>query len=461
MTGDDLAFAGIARQAELIRAGDLSPRELVDLYLDRIERIDPTLNAFRAVFAERARAEAGQAEARREAGEERPLLGVPIAVKDNVAVAGEVTALGSDAYGEPESADAEVVRRLRAAGAILIGKTHMSELALYPYTETATWGVTQNPWQRGRSPGGSSGGSGAAVAAGLVGAASASDGGGSIRIPAACCGLFGLKPQRGRVPLAPDGEHWHGLSVSGTVTRTVSDTALYLDVVSDPSQGARPFVEAAGADPGKLRIALSYKPDSPTTRLHPDVRRAVEEVAQVLRGLGHNVEERDPDIGTIDPMFAALYLRGALDEARTLPHPERLERRTRSMIRAARLISDSTLARARSAAERRGERIQALFSDFDVLLTPTLPVPTPATARFEGRSWLTNVLGAGQLVGYARVWNLTGQPAAALPTPALDDRGLPLSAQLIGRPGDEDMLISLSGQLERETRWPERRPADS
>src|SRR4051794_30729489 len=226
MVSEELAFAGIARQADLVRAGEVSSADLVELYLERITRLDPELNAFRVVFAERARAEAAQADARRGAGDSgRPLLGVPVAVKDNVNVAGEVTAMGSNAYGDPAAEDSEVVRRLRAAGAVIVGKTHMSELAIFPFTESLAWGQTRNPWDRGRSAGGSSGGSAVAVAAGMVGAAYASDGGGSIRIPASTSGLFGLKPQRGRVPLLPDLEHWHGLSAAGCGTRTGADTA--------------------------------------------------------------------------------------------------------------------------------------------------------------------------------------------------------------------------------------------
>src|SRR3984893_17228396 len=201
MNTTDLAYAGIVKQAQLIAAGEVSSRELVDLYLERIARHNPDLNAFRVVLAERARLEAQQADARRGEGSERPLLGVPIAVKDDIDVAGEVTAWGTNAHGGPADADAEVVRRLRAAGAVVIGKTNVPELTIWPFTETATFGATRNPWDLQRAPGGSSGGSAAAVAAGLIGAALGSDGAGSIRIPAAWCGLFGLKPQRGRVSL--------------------------------------------------------------------------------------------------------------------------------------------------------------------------------------------------------------------------------------------------------------------
>ena len=220
MDSIELAFAGVARQADLVRAREVSPRELVDLYLERIERINPRLNAFRVVFDERAQAEAQQAEGRAGAGDQRPLLGVPVAVKDNLDVAGEITTQGSAAAGAPAEHDTEQVRLLREAGAILIGKTNMPELAVWPWTESQAWGVTRNPWNPELSPGGSSGGSAAAVAAGLSAAASATDGGGSIRLPAAACGLVGLKTSRGRVAMDPP-DHWYGLSVAGCVSRGV------------------------------------------------------------------------------------------------------------------------------------------------------------------------------------------------------------------------------------------------
>jgi amidase len=449
-----LAFAGITRQAESVRAGEVTSAALVDLYLERIARLDPELNAFRVVFAERARTEAAQADARRAGGGERPLLGVPVAVKDNVHVAGEVTAMGSNAYGEPASADAEVVRRLRAAGAIVIGKTHMSELAIFPFTESMAWGQTRNPWDRGRSAGGSSGGSGAAVAAGLAGAAYGSDGGGSIRIPASVNGLFGLKPQRGRVSLGPYDEHWHGLSAAGALTRTVLDTALWLDTVADDSPG---FVEAASADPGRLRVALSFKPSS-LARVDGRVREAVQGVADVLRGLGHDVSEADPDYGELTPLFLPRWLAGISDDVRELPHPERLERRTRQLARMGRFVGEKGVRRARDAEDERARRINAIFDDHDVLLTPTLPSPPDRLGRFEGRSLATTIARVASMVGFTQPWNVTGQPAASIPAP-VPEGALPIGAQLIGRPGDEATLLSLSGQLERELRWPERRPA--
>src|SRR6478672_2354397 len=251
MNGDELAFVGAARQAEMVRAGEVSPKELVRLSLSRIERLDPELNAFRKVLAEKALLEAEQAEARLKAGEERPLLGVPIAIKDEVDVAGEVNTHGTDGFSEPAKEDSEMVRRLREAGAIIVGLTLLPEMAICGFSESATYGVTRNPWNPQRTPGGSSGGSASAVAAGLVPIASAGDGAGSIRIPSASCGLFGLKPSRGRASLAPLAEGWRGLAVLGCLSRNVLDTALWLDVVSGGSSEAeapplpdRPFVEA-------------------------------------------------------------------------------------------------------------------------------------------------------------------------------------------------------------------------
>src|SRR3954452_11995958 len=289
---ESLAFAGVAAQADLIRSGEVSSHELVELYLERIARLEPELNAFRVVMGERALADAKQADARRGAGEERPLLGVPIAVKDTQNVAGELTTHGTAAYGDPAAEDSELVRRLREAGAVIVGKTNTPELAIIGDTEGPAFGFTRNPWNTDRSPGGSSGGSAVAVASGMVAAATASDGGGSIRIPASNCRLFGLKPQRGRVSLMPDSEHWNGLSVLGFETRSVRDTALLLDVAAGPAPGdahtppppPRPYVEAAASAPGSLRIAVSKRPLLPGV-VDKQVKRVLQETADLLRSL--------------------------------------------------------------------------------------------------------------------------------------------------------------------------------
>src|ERR671920_1533035 len=255
MHRDELAFAGVARQAELIRSGDVTSRELVMLYLERIERLGPQLNAFRKVMSERALVDAQQADGRRGAGEERPLLGVPIAIKDVEDVTGEVTRWGTDAYSTPAAQDSELVRRLRAAGAVIVGKTNCPELAIMGETEGPAFGVTRNPWNTDRSVGGSSGGSAAAVAAGLCAAATASDGAGSIRIPASNCGLVGLKPTRDRIPLSPLKEHWYGLSVAGFEARSTEDVALLMSV----GTGDAALRDAFTRDPRRLRIAVSTK----------------------------------------------------------------------------------------------------------------------------------------------------------------------------------------------------------
>src|SRR5205085_686872 len=258
-------------------------------------------------------------------------------------VAGELTAWGTNAIDVPAPADAEVVRRLRDAGALIIGKTNVPELTQWPFTESATFGATRNPWDLQRAPGGSSGGSAAAVAAGLVGAALGSDGAGSIRIPAAWCGLFGLKPQRGRVSVAPRSRAWHGLSVDGVITRAVADTALFHDVASgateiDADKAPPPevsFSQAAATPPRRLRVAYSTRiPPGTIARLDEDAARAVKDTVELLRSLGHEVSERDPDYGPGDiPAVVVRYLRGIRDDAAKLAHPERLERRTRGMVR--------------------------------------------------------------------------------------------------------------------------------
>jgi amidase len=467
MDGADLAFAGISKQAELIAAGELSARDLVELYLERIARLDPRLNAFRVVFAERARMEADQADARRKAGGQRPLLGVPIAVKDNIDVEGEVTCDGTNANEQPARTDAEVVRRLRGAGAVIIGKTNVPELCIWPFTETATFGVTRNPWDLQRAPGGSSGGSAAAVAAGLIGAALGSDGAGSIRIPSAWCGLFGLKPARGRVPLAPHPRHWHGLSVTGLLARHVADTALFHDVVCGPSEidldnipaPAVPFAQAAATPPGKLRIAYSTRvPPGIVSRLDADAEGALHQTVELLRSLGHEVSQHDPDFGpSAGPTLTALFLRGIHDDARAVAHPERLERRTRAMARLGALIAPPLLARALASREQITRRTATLFEQHDVLLTPATAAPPPPIGRLQGRGAVLTLNTVAGWVPYNGIWNLTGQPAATVPA-GLGADGLPRAVQIVGRANDEATLLSLAAQIEAQRPWSDQRP---
>jgi amidase len=452
MTEQELAFAGVVRQAELVRSGEVSSKELVELYLERIARLDPELNAFRTVLSERALADAQQADARRAAGEDgaqRPLLGVPIAVKDVEDLAGEVTTLGTAANFTPARHDSELVRRLRAAGAVIIGKTNLPELAIMGDTEGPAFGITRNPWNTDRSAAGSSGGSAAAVAAGLCAAATASDGAGSMRLPATNCGLVGLKPTRDLIPLSPRREHWHGLSVLGFITRTVADTALLMGVGADSPE----LAGAAEEPPSGLRVGYSVKP-ALAARVDPQMHGLVDDMATRLRSLGHNVERDDPAYPLISPLVER-YLAGIAEDAERVERPERLQRRTRGFARLGRRIPPPLLdwALRNDASDRTGP----FFERHDVLLTPTTAGPPVAAGQWEGRSALTTLLGMIAAYPFTGHWNLTGQPSVSVPAGTSPD-GLPLGVQLVGRHGAEATLIGLAAQLEAELGWPERRP---
>jgi amidase len=462
-----LAFAGIARQAELLRERAVSSRELVELYLARIERIDPSLDAFRTVFAVSALAAAAAADERRDAGDDAPLLGVPVAVKDELDLAGRVTRHGTAAYDEPAAADAEHVRRLRAAGAVIIGTTNLPELAIWGFTESRAAGETRNPWNPDRTPGGSSGGSAAAVAAGLVGAASASDGAGSIRIPASCCGLVGLLPQRGRISLMPESEHWYGMSRTGCLTRRVVDTALWLDVAAGPAPGDAdtppPFegsyVAAAQTPPGRLRIGTSVEllPGPLTGGDDGFAVQAIHAATSALASLGHAVEERTPDYGNVANDIVALYLGGVAQHAAQVPHPERLETRTRNMATMGRRLPARAVRRAIGRRDEHAARINAVFDHVDVLVTPVTRVPPVEVGRWRGQGATRTLLGMSRTYPYTAVWNYTGQPAISVPVGSTDD-GLPMAAMLIARPNREDLLLSLATQLEHALGWPAHRP---
>lgn len=453
----DIAFTGATEQARLLAAGAITATKLLDTYLDRIKRLNPVLRAYRVVLEDNARREAETAQTRLDAGERLPLLGVPVAIKDDVDIAGEVTAMGTGAYGPPKARDAEVVSKLREAGAVILGKTSVPELCIWPFTESLTFGATRNPWDIGRTPGGSSGGSAAAVAAGLAGLALGSDGAGSIRIPSTWCGLFGIKPQRDRVPLAPHDGAWYGLSVNGPIARTVADAALFLDVTTAPGGG---FVEAAARPPGRLRIALSTKVPPPLlTRVGTAQRRAVRDAGALLGELGHDVVVRDPDYPPSATLTSLLprYLRGVRDEMAMLPEPQRLEARSREMARLGGLFSDRRIAAARAAEDGIRARVLSIFDDVDVVVTPGTALGPSGIGAYQRRGAIATLLLVGARVPFQEIFNVTGQPAAVVPW-GLDGNDLPLSIQLVGRPSDEATLLSLSAQIEQARPWSQRRP---
>jgi amidase len=349
---------------------------------------------------------------------------------------------------------------------VILGKTNLPELAIHGFTETEANGITRNPWNTSRTPAGSSGGSGAATAAGLCALAHASDGAGSIRYPAANCGLFGLKTQRNRIPI--DSEHWHGMSVNGCVSRTVADTALFLDAVTAgpawsanaPPAPDRPWSEAAAETPGRLRIAVSVKPPRAAAPplLTDESRRVVEETAELLDSLGHSVQWRDPDWGLVGNQIAARYLAGISEDIEAVPHPERLEAQTLGYHRLARVLAPGWAARRSvrlEAADR--DRIGRVFERADVLMTPMTAGPAVEVGRWHGKGSLRALLGESRWYPYAVVWNHTGQPAASLPA-GLSSDGLPLSVQLVSPPNGEATLLSLASQLEAERPWAGRRP---
>ncbi|HET6505828.1 MAG TPA: amidase [Baekduia sp.] len=460
MDATTLALAGAAEQARLIRDGEASAREVVEATLARIDRLNPTLNAYRAVLAERALLDADQADARRGAGDAtRPLLGVPVAIKDDVDVAGEATAWGTAAHAGPVARDAEVVARLRAAGAIVVGKTLVPELTMLPATDTTTFGSARNPYDLNRTPGGSSGGSAAATAAGLCGVALGSDGAGSIRNPSAWTGLFGLKPTRDRVPVAPHDDAWQGLSVNGPMARRVADAALFLDATAGDADG-RFARAAASGDPGPLRIAVSTKaPAGAMPRLGREERQAVQDTAELLRGLGHEVVERDPDYSaSLWPAAILRIARGVADDvAAAMPHPERLEPRTRHVAAIGRALPAALVRWMRTSEADQAARLARLWDDVDVLLTPAAadgPYRVGAVGRWGTGTYLLR--GAERLT-WMPAWNITGQPAASVPA-TLDRDGLPVGVQLVGRHGEDERLVALAAQLERARPWIDRRP---
>ncbi|MGO9487755.1 MAG: amidase [Solirubrobacteraceae bacterium] len=473
MSDSDLMFRGAVELAEMVRSGEVSAGELVRCSLERIEELNPMLNAFVQVDEERALATAEGIGA----DDPRPFAGVPVAIKNNRPVAGLRLTYGCKLMEDYVcDYDHNVTRRLRDAGFVIVGTTTLPEYGILPTSEARIFGPTRNPWDLERTPGGSSGGAAAAVAAGLVPVAHGNDGGGSIRIPAACCGLVGLKPSRGRVSVAPElGDS--SLGIDGMLTRSVADTAAILDVLAGYEPGdatwapppSEPFGVAARRDPGRLRIAMTKLSPVPAAELDPLCAGAADTAAELLRSLGHDVEEVDPPwledglselFGVVFSSQIALSIAYSGHVAGRVPTAEDMEPMSWAIFS---MIGKLGTLEAQSAVVRlqafaRG--LVAWLSQYDALLTPALaerplPLGTLDTAAPDPMSTFTR---SGLFTPYTPVFNASGQPAISLPLFEGED-GLPLGVQIVGAPAGEERLLALAGQLEAAQPWAGRRPA--
>jgi amidase len=442
-----------------IAAGHLTPDAVVGESLRRIEAGNTELNAFSVVLANEAREQArflalGSGDT---AG---PLYGVPVAIKEELDVAGCVTTFGGVANTTPRTEDGEVVRRLRGAGAVIVGKTHMPEFGHWPYTESVAHGYTRNPWGTGFNTGGSSGGSAAAVASGMVPIGMGGDGGGSIRVPAAYCGLFGLKPQRGRVTTSPMEHLWWALGTVGPLTRTVLDSAIVYDVISGSLSSDKwragevgSFVEATRRRPGRLRIGWTTKAVTKGVRPHPEHVAAVRDTARLLIGLGHDVREVDPRYPDPTLAFVPQLFAGIRTEADEVEHYDRLEPRTRQTYRLGSWVTPRVIDSALRRTEKVSARANRVFEDIDVLLTPATANRPPKVGVLDGTGSVRASLKAMPAIAYAALWNLAGNPACTVPSGTGID-GLPIGCQLVGRTDGEETLFSLAAQLEAARPWP-------
>jgi amidase len=444
-----------------LASGRVTATELATRSLEAIDASQSTLNAFRVVMTEQALADAAEADRKRVAGQRLPLLGLPIAVKDDVDVAGVPTRFGTSGDTPPATADSEVVRRLRAAGAVIVGKTNTCELGQWPFTSGPAFGHTRNPWSADHTPGGSSGGSAAAVAAGLVTAAIGSDGAGSVRIPAAWTHLVGIKPQRGRISTWPLPEAFNGITVNGVLARTVVDAALVLDAASGnvPGDLHKPppvkVSEYVSQAPGPLTVALSTK--FPFTgfaaKLHPEILDAVKRIAGQLEELGHAVRAADPDYGLRTSWnFLSRSTSGLLDWAHRLGPSVTYDKRSRSNMRMGRLLSQKILrdARAREAESQR--RVGWIFNIADVVLAPTTALPPPEVHDFDRRGGLSTDRAMIRSCPVTWPWNLLGWPSINIPA-GFTSEGLPIGVQLMGPANSEPLLISLAAALEAIGAW--------
>jgi amidase len=459
---DELAFLPATEQARLVREGQVSPVELVETYLERIERLDPELGAFVTVCGEQALADARE---KADVPAETPFHGVPIALKDLDTTAGIRTTFSSKAFAQnvPDF-DLAHVARTRAAGFIVLGKTNTPEFGTTAFTDSPLNGPCRTPWDLARNAGGSSGGAAAAVAAGLVGIAQGSDGGGSIRIPASCSGLFGIKASRGRISNAPF-VPGIGLGTTGPLARTTRDAAAYLDIVSgyewgDPFPAAppeRPFVEEIGVDPGRLRIAFTT--EAPIeTEVDEACIAAAREAAELLESLGHEVEEAAPDWGGRELMEDFLPVWQAVPALYPIADTTELSPLNQWYLEGAFATTSPVYAGAIGRLQLRARRITAFWADYDLLLTPTLAMPpVPVGWDTEPDDPREQFDRAARFTPFTAAFNVTGQPAVSLPLHWTDD-GLPIGVQLVGPPLGEALLFRISSQLEAARPWLNRRP---
>lgn len=469
---DELANLDATAQAELVHRREVKPIELVEAAIDRIERLNPTLNAvIRPLYDEARAAAVGQLP-------DGPFTGVPFLLKDLLAsYAGAPTTMGcAFARDFVPRRDSELVSRLKRAGLIIVAKTNTPELGLLPTTEPRLFGATRNPWDTTRTPGGSSGGSAAAVAARIVPMAHGNDGGGSIRIPASCCGVFGLKPTRARNPLGPSvGDIANGLIVEHALTRSVRDSAALLDATSGPDLGdpywappsTRPFLQEVGADPGHLRIAFTTTRLS-GNRVHEDCVRAVQEAASLCADLGHHVEEASPaldgkflaraftDIWSAETAFTIDGL--ALATHRD-PTPDDFEPGSWALYQMGLRQTASAYLLTVQALQRVSRHVARFFLDYGIWLTPTLAEPPVPLGSFDSPpdDPMYGVRRGGTFAPFTAICNITGQPAMSVPLYWNAD-GLPIGVQFVGRFGDEATLFRLAAQLEAARPWADRRP---
>jgi amidase len=467
----DLMFRPATELAGMVRSGELSSRELVETSLARIEELNPRLNAFVEVDGERALATAEQIEP----GDERPFAGVPIAIKNNTPVAGlRLTFGGALMADNLVDADNNITRRFKEAGFVIVGTTTLPEYGILPTSEAHLFGPTRNPWDLDRTPGGSSGGAAAAVASGMVPLAHGNDGGGSIRIPAACCGLVGLKPARGRVSVAPAlGES--SLAIDGVLTRTVADTAAVLDVLAGYEPGdatwapppTEPFAASGAREPGRLRIATTTLPPVADAVVDPVCAQAVSDAADLLRSLGHQVEEIDIpwQLNGVSELFGAVFsIHIALQivyagivagREPTADDMEPMSWAIYSMTQGLNSLQGLGLEIQLQAFTR---RLVAFLQPYDALLTPALaerplPLGTLDTAAPDPMATFTR---SGLFTPFTPIFNASGQPGISLPLYQGED-GLPLGVQLVGRPAGEGALLALASQVEAAAPWTGRR----